>query len=156
ANVVAAVETKEERLLRLYADAAARVHSELMQPVMNAISATGLRNNVLRPRSISAGSSDNYGGSASEPYWGIETLASPCLAANIGVLHRAKPAADLSDLGVTVTLAMLSEDFQHNYIKEVEYFRAGSLHFDRIIDQLGAKINAELPRIIAHFLTACQ
>jgi len=51
---------------------------------------------------------------------------------------------------------MLAEDSQHIYLKEFERFHSGSLHFDQIIEQLGVKINVELPRIIAHFLTACR
>jgi hypothetical protein len=94
--------------------------------------------------------------SGSEPCWGIETLASPCLVAFVGVIHRAQPAEDLADLGVIALIMMQTADSQHVYLKEVEYFRSESLHLDQIIDRLGAKINAELRGIIANFLTACR
>jgi hypothetical protein len=99
---------------------------------------------------------DNYGASGSEPCWGIETLSSPRLVAFIGVIHRAHPTEDLADLGVTALIMMQTADSQHVYLKEVDFFRAGSLRLDQIIEELGAKINTELPGIIAHFLTACR
>ena len=91
-----------------------------------------------------------------QPCRGIETYVSPCLAASIGVFFRAKLVEDLRDAGVTVMIVMLTADSQHTYLEEAEHFRLGSLHLDQIIDQLGAKINVELPGIIAHFLTACR
>jgi len=156
AYVVTRAETEHERLARLYGEALARVHAGLLVPIMGAVEQSGLRNMGSPPRDVEGQAPDNYGGSGSQPCWGIETLASPCLVAFIGVIHRAHPAEDLADLGVTALIMMQTVDSQHLYLKEVEYFRSGSLHLDQILDQLGAKINAELPGIIAHFLTACR
>jgi hypothetical protein len=53
-------------------------------------------------------------------------------------------------------LALMTPDSQHTYMREFERFRPGSLRLDRIIEQLVSKINAALPAVIAHFLTACR
>jgi serine/threonine protein kinase len=156
AYVVARAETEHERLARLYGEALARVHAGLLVPLMAAVEQSSLRTIGSPPRDIEGWVPENYGISGSQPCWGIETLASPCLVAFIGVLLRARPAEDLADLGVAAVIAMLTADSQHIYLERVEHFRAESLHLDQIIEQLGASINAELPGIIAHFLTACR
>jgi hypothetical protein len=156
AYAVTKAETEHERLARLYGEALARVHAGLLVPLMGAVEQSGLRNMGSPPRDIEGQAPDNYGTSGSQPCRRIKTLASPCLVAFIGVIHRAQPAEDLADLGVTALIMMQTADSQHVYLKEVEYFRSGSPHLDQIINQLGAKINAELPGIIAHFLTACR
>lgn len=156
ANLVTKEETEHERLLRLYGEAEMRIHSRISLPLIAAVKQADLQNVGSCPRPIEGWPPDNYGGSASQPCWGIETLASPWLTASIGVIHRAQPREDLHDLGVTVLLAMATPEAQHTYLDETELFRAGSLRLDQIIERLSAKINAEFPRIIALFLTACR
>jgi Protein tyrosine and serine/threonine kinase len=156
ANLVARVETEDERLARLYNEALTRVHSRLLRPLVAAVERSGLQNMGSVPGDFQGWFPDNYGGNANLPHWGIETLASPRLIASVGTVHRAKPTEDLAYLGVTLMLVMLAGDSQHIYLREFERFRAGSLHLDQILDQLNAKINAELPGILAHFLTACR
>jgi len=155
ADLITRAETEQERLERLYNQANARVHAELLRPLIAVVEKSGLRNGGSVPRDIEGWLPSGYGSSASVPRWGIETLASPCLVASIGVIHRAQPVQDLGDLGVAAAIAMMTADSQHIYLEEIEHFRSGSLHLDQIIEQLGAKINAELPRIIQEFLTAC-
>jgi serine/threonine protein kinase len=155
ANLVTSEETEHERLARLYNEANMRVHADLCRPLMATVEKTALRNIGSPPKPIDFGPPDDYGRGGSMPCWGIDTIISPWLAAIVGVAHRTRPAEDLSDLGVWVIIAVMTEDSQHNYLDEFEHFRAGSLHFDQVVAQLAAKINSELPGIIQEFLTAC-
>jgi hypothetical protein len=90
------------------------------------------------------------------PRWGIDTIASPWLAAAIGAVHRSQPVPDLEDMAVVFVLALMTPDTQHTYMREFERFRPGSLRLDRIIEQLASEIGAALPEVIAQFLTACK
>jgi hypothetical protein len=83
-------------------------------------------------------------------------VSSHWLTANVGVVHRAQPDKDLEDLAVTVILATMTPKSQHNYIRELKNFKPGSLRLDRIIEELKAQLDKELPNIIAHFLTTCR
>jgi hypothetical protein len=87
---------------------------------------------------------ENYGGGADLSRWGIETLSSPWLATSIGVVHRAQPEADLKDLAVTIVLAMMTPDSQHNYIQEFKPFRPESLQLDHIIGELKATVRSRV------------
>jgi len=78
------------------------------------------------------------------------------LVARVGVFFHRNGVEDFRDTGVIVMIAMLTADSQHTYLEEAEHLHPGSLHLDQIIEQFQAKINAELPEIIAHFLTACR
>lgn len=152
ATSVTKKETERERLENLYREAYDRVHSTLTTHLLAAIEQAGLL--ILSgPRSPDGWVPENYGGGATSPCWGIEHLSSPWLAANIGVVHRTQPDEDLENLAVTVVLAMMTSDSQHNYIRELKHFKPGSLRLDRIIGELKTQLDRELPGIIAHFLT---
>lgn len=152
ATNVAKKETERERLENLYREAYDRVHSTLTTHLLAAIEQAGLL--ILSgPRSPDGWVPENYGGGATSPCWGIEHLSSPWLAANIGVVHRTQPDEDLENLAVTVVLAMMTPDSQHNYIRELKHFKSGSLRLEQIIGELKTQLGRELPGIVAHFLT---
>lgn len=112
-------ETERQRLERLYNEALRRVHTGIFQPLQIAIESSGLRPGAFEERPIQGWPPTDFGGSASLPRWGIESLRSPSIAASIGVVHRAQPAEDLNDLAVTVVLARLTADGQHNHLEPV-------------------------------------
>ena len=149
-------ESEYDRLARMWNEAWVRFESNLT-PVLNAgMQAAGLTSIASAPRTIAGFPPSNYGGTALLPCWGIDTIASPWLAATIGAAHRSEPATDLNDLAVMFALALMTPDSQHNYLQEFERFRSGSLRLDQIIEQLVEKIWATLPQVIADFLTACR
>lgn len=53
-------------------------------------------------------------------------------------------------------LALIPPESQHTYMREVEFFTLESLRLDHIIEGMRAQIAAELPNVIADFLTACN
>lgn len=53
-------------------------------------------------------------------------------------------------------LALMTPDSQHTYTREVEFFTLESLRLDSIIEDIKQKVAAQLPEVIAHFLTACS
>lgn len=156
ATSVVKEETERERLEKLYNEAMSRVELSLTAYVSEAMKQAGLSPFFRASRSPDNWLPENYGGGASQPCWGIETLSSPWLAASIGVAHRAQPEEDLEDLAVTALLTMMTPGSQHNYVQEHRNFRPGSLQLDQIIGELKAQFDRELPGIIAHFLTACK
>jgi hypothetical protein len=103
-----------------------------------------------------AWTSETYGGGATLPCWGIDSIASTWIAAAIGSVHRSQPVPDLEDMAVVFVLALMTPDTQHTYMREFDRFRPGSLRLDRIIEQLASEIGAALPEVIAQFLTACK
>lgn len=156
ANTVVREESDDQRLNRLYNEAISHVQSAL-SPLLNAaMGQAGLQNIGSGPRDIEGWSSETYGGGATVPCWGIDTIASPWLAAAIGAVHRSQPVPDLEDMAIVFVLALMTPVSQHTYLREFERFRPGSLRLDRIIELLATKISAALPEVIAHFLTACK
>ena len=53
-------------------------------------------------------------------------------------------------------IATVTERTQHTYFQQLEPFRTGSPQLELAIAKLNAKINTELPAIIAHYLTTCR
>lgn len=111
---------------------------------------------LVGSREIQGWTSETYGGGATVRSWGIDTIASPWLAAAIGAVHRSQPAPDLEDMAVVFVLALMTPGAQHTYMQEFERFRPGSLSLDPIIAQLAVRIRNKLPEVIAQFLTACR
>jgi hypothetical protein len=148
-------ETEQERLERLYNEAFQRVQLDLVGHFSGAMEQASLVQIGFETRTLDGWPPENYGGGSDLSRWGIETLSSPWLATSIGVVHRAQPEADLKDLAVTIVLAMMTPDSQHNYIQEFKPFRPESFQLDHIIDELRARFDRELSDIIAHFLTNC-
>lgn len=156
ATAIVRSETDQERRERLYNEAINRTYEHLDRPLRSVVESTGMRPVGSGPRTIEGWPPVNYGGTANLPCWGIETLSSPWLAACIGLVHRAQPKDDLDDLMVTVLLAQMTPDSQHNYIESFERVRPDSLVLDRVIEQLKDQMGRELPAIIAHFLASCR
>lgn len=149
------VETERQRLERLYNEAHDKVRIGLSEPLQAAIASSGLRLGVFEARSLEGWMPDGYGGSATIPTWGIETLPSPWLAFAVGVAHRANPAEDLRDLAVTAVLARMHLDGQHDYIRRFETFESGSEKLDQLIDQVRSDVQGRLPAILEDFLVTC-
>jgi hypothetical protein len=148
-------ETEQERLGRLYNEALHRVHMRLLQPLQMAIESSGLRPGAFEERPLDGWPPTEYGGAASLPRWGIDTLRSPWLTASIGVVHRAQPTEDLNDLAVTVLLTRVTTDSQHTYVSRLERFEPGAPRLDQIIDELRSEIEEGLLSIIEDFLDVC-
>src|SRR5262245_55031106 len=87
ANVVAKVESKEQELNRLWDESLGRIYTPISIAVNNPLLQAGLQQ-VGGPRQIQGWSSEEYGGAAQTPTWGIGTIASPWLAAAFGAVHR--------------------------------------------------------------------
>jgi len=149
-------ETERQRLERLYNEAGGQVYSDLTAPLVAKIKETGLRLAGSPPSTIEGWPPVNYGGSAQQPCWEIETLSCPWLAASIGVVHRAVPAEDLEDLAVTVVIARMTPGSQHTYLTDFQQFRPGSLRLNQIIAELRARIENALPGMIADFLSSAK
>jgi len=150
-------ETDEERLERLYNEALNRVHEQLSTHLMDAMESVGLRvvgNSPRMPDGLPPGK--NYGGAFSWPCWEVGTLSSPWLAAGVGVVHRVHPVTDLADLKVSLVLAAMTPDSQHNYLEFLEGFKPGSLNLDRVIERIKNAIDRQLPDVIADFLSRCK
>jgi hypothetical protein len=157
AAMVTRDETEHERLVRLYSDAEMRFHTDLLRPLIANLEKAGLRNFGSPPRDIDSNAFPrHYGSSISQLCMGVDNYVRPCLVVRGGLFFRRNGVEDFRDNGLTVMIAMLTADSQHTYLEEAEHFHPGSLHLDQIIEQFQAKINAELPGIVAHFLTACK
>ena len=150
------LESEDQRHARLYNEAISRVHSDLTQRLTQALGAAGLRNLGSAPRGLDGWPPQDFGGSADLACWGIETIADKWIGASIGVVHRAQPQPNLECLGVTAILAVMTSDFQREYVNEFITFRAGSLQLDAAIGDLWVKLEASLPDVIADFLLMCK
>jgi hypothetical protein len=156
ATALVAEETPQQRILRLYHEAGGRVAAELFTPLREAVESIGLQSVDCGGSYVDGWPPTEYGGASNVPCWGIGTLASPVLAASVGVVHRSQPEEDLEDLAVTFILAKKSISGQHNYLEFFERFRPGSLGLDRIIERVRAELENSLPDVMADFLTTCK
>lgn len=148
-------ETDRERLERLYNEALSRVHAGILRPLLTAVQSSGLRQGIFEDRQMDGWPPASYGGSADLPCWGIDTLRSPWLAASVGVVHRSEPSENLQDLAVTVVLARMTSDAQHDYLSRFEPFESGSDRVDEIVEGLWSELEEKLPTIIEDFLGEC-
>lgn len=150
-------ETDRQRLERLYNEALRRVQEGIQQPLMTAIQSSGLRltNFQDQDRQMDGWPPAGYGGSANLPRWGIDTLRSPWLAACVGVVHRVQPSEDLGDLAVTLTLARMTSEAEHDYLSRFESFDAGLDQLNGIVKGLWQELEEKLPTIIEDFLGEC-
>jgi serine/threonine protein kinase len=149
-------ETSQERRARLFSEAELRAHSTLTLPLMAAFEESGLHNMGSVPEHFNAWPGETYAGSWTTPCFGIDTLASPLLIAAIGVVRELSEPEDTTHLLLGAMLATVTEQAQHTYFQQLEPFRAGSPQLDHAIATLSARINAELPAIIAHYLATCR
>jgi serine/threonine protein kinase len=149
-------ESEDDRLGRIWNQAWIHLESSITPVLTEALTKAGLRNLGSAARKIEGDPPKGYGGTALLPCWGIDTIASPWLAAIIGAYHRVEPVKDLNDLAVAFVLALMTPDSQRNYIQEFERFRPESLRLDRIIEQLSVKVADTLPKVVADFLTECR
>jgi hypothetical protein len=124
---------------------------------MAAVQSSGLRlaNFEGQDRQMNGWPPEGYGGSANLPRWGIDTLRVPWLAASIGVVHRVQPSEDLRDLAVTVMLARMTPEAQHDYLSRSESFEAGSHRLGEIVKGLWRELEDQLPAVIEDFLGEC-
>jgi hypothetical protein len=150
-------ETDRQRLERQYNEALSRVREGIQQPLMVAIQSSGLRpaNFEGQDRQMDGWPPAGYGGSASLPRWGIDTLRVPWLAASVGVVHRVQPAEDLRDLAVTVVLARMTPEAQYDYLSRSESFDAGSDRLGEIVKGLWRELEEKLPAVLEDFLGVC-
>jgi serine/threonine protein kinase len=112
ANIVVREESNDQRLNRLWNEAVSRVRSVLSPLLEAAMEQAGLRNIGSGPRQVEGWTSEIYGGAATLPCWGVDTIASPWLAAAIGAVHRSQPVPDLEDMAVVFVLALMTPDTQ--------------------------------------------
>jgi hypothetical protein len=89
-------QTERERLQDLYRAAADPVWRGILDPLVEAITSTGLSSHGSSDSRIRGWPPEDYGGSASLPRWSVATLQSPWLAAVVGVVHRSHPKEDLN------------------------------------------------------------
>lgn len=132
------------------------MNTGLFLPLRAAVESTGLRLGDFGERPLDGWPPTEYGGSSNLPRWGIETLTSPWLAASIGVVHRAQPAEDLTDLAITLVLVRMTPHRQHTHITRFERFEPGAPELTEIIARLRAEIEGQLPSIIESFLDECR
>jgi serine/threonine protein kinase len=156
ANLITREETDDQRSNRLYNEAIKSVQSALGPLINAAMASAGLQDFAGGDNPIRDWSSEEYGGGATLPTWGIGSLASPWLSAAIGAVHRSQPIQDLDDMAVVFILARMTAESQDDYIREFKRFRPGSLSLDRAIAEIASMITEMLPGIIADFLTACK
>jgi serine/threonine protein kinase len=149
-------ETSQERRSRLYGEAEFRAHSDLTLPLMAAFKESGLQNMGSVPENFTVWPGETYRGSTTTPCFGIENLRSPLLIAAIGVFRKLPEPEGKTNLLLGAMLATVTEHAHHTYFQQLEPFRAGSPQLDHAIATLSAKINTELPAIIAHYLTTCR
>jgi hypothetical protein len=150
-------ETDRQRLERLYNEALRHVQEEIQQPLVTALQSAGLRLTNFQDQDwqMDGWPPAGYGGSANLPRWGIDTLRSPWLAACVGVVHRVQPSEDLRDLAVTLTLARMTSEAQHDYLSRFESFDAESDQLNRIVKGMWQDLEEKLPTIIEDFLGEC-
>lgn len=149
-------EPEEQILIRLWNEALDRIRSSLNPWLDAAMQEAGLQSLQRDQRYIEDWNVEDYGGGYSLPCWGIDTIASPWLSAAIGGAHREKPVKNIRDMVAVFVLALMTPDSQHTYTREVEFFTLESLRLDSIIEDIKQKVAAQLPEVIAHFLTACS
>jgi serine/threonine protein kinase len=158
-------ETAEQRTQRLWNEAQQKVHN-FREDLKRLLVSSSLQRAAGPANSTGMAKwphGDDYGGGWSSDYWGIDTLASPWLELAAGSFERLGQTAGDNERQIGVLLALRtvsSEDdpngMQENYYYFFESFRLGSIGLDTLIEQARAGFTAQLPEILAKFLTACK
>lgn len=149
-------ETQIERQTRIYNEHIQAVHRLIFLPLQEVLNSLGLQPDHSIHVQPAGWPPVDFGGSANQEYWGIDTFRSPKLAISIGLVHRSQPVQDLTDFGVTIIIAQTTVQNQYDYINVFERFSGEGAIPNQLIENLRTKIGAELPKIVEDFIAACE